>query len=271
MLKNCFHCCKEIKIRPCYIKDKNFCSKECYKEYLASIRYIDRVCVVCGKKFRALSTEVGRGKGTCCSVKCASKLSSATKKKLATVRVCQSCGKQFEARTDQIKLGKAKYCSNKCFGQYLKTIFSGQVRSLRIKKNCKICGETFEVTPYFKDREICSAQCRALNGSRHNKYSDSSIERKIKSWLIENKIKFNFQYRVPGVAFPDFFVEDRLCIFADGDYWHNYPNGLDKDRHQDIELSKKGFKILRFWEHDINDNFESVTSKINLELTGENK
>ena len=44
---------------------------------------------------------------------------------------------------------------------------------------------------------------------------------------------------------------EKLVIECDGDYWHKYPIGLEKDHVRTKELIEKGFKVLRLWEKDI--------------------
>jgi very-short-patch-repair endonuclease len=42
-----------------------------------------------------------------------------------------------------------------------------------------------------------------------------------------------------------------LIIECDGNYWHNYPFGNDRDKIRTTELIAQGFKVLRLWEHEI--------------------
>ena len=42
-----------------------------------------------------------------------------------------------------------------------------------------------------------------------------------------------------------------LVIECDGDYWHKYPTGSEKDHIRTKELIEKGFKVLRLWEREI--------------------
>ena len=58
---------------------------------------------------------------------------------------------------------------------------------------------------------------------------------------------------------PDIYIEPRICVFCDGDYWHNYPKGNKRDKIVNIKLKKQGYKVLRFWEHEIkNSVYECV-------------
>ena len=42
-----------------------------------------------------------------------------------------------------------------------------------------------------------------------------------------------------------------LVIECDGNYWHKYPVGLERDHIRTKELIEKGFKVLRLWESEI--------------------
>jgi|SRR5579871_5502443 len=76
---------------------------------------------------------------------------------------------------------------------------------------------------------------------------------------------------------PDFvFKEDRLCIFIDGDFWHGwqYPrwksnlknnfwrNKIETNRKRDLKITRylrgKGWRVLRFWAHDLENKPEKV-------------
>jgi len=54
-----------------------------------------------------------------------------------------------------------------------------------------------------------------------------------------------------------------LIIEADGNYWHKYPIGNEIDHIRTKELKEKGFKVLRFWESEINKmNINEFKNKI---------
>jgi DNA mismatch endonuclease (patch repair protein) len=93
---------------------------------------------------------------------------------------------------------------------------------------------------------------------------DTSIEIKIQNILIENKVIFEKHKSIFGQ--PDIFIEPNICIFADGDYWHN----LDYKKERDIKvnefLKNNGYVVLRFWEHEINEDVEKCFQQINLEI-----
>lgn len=50
---------------------------------------------------------------------------------------------------------------------------------------------------------------------------------------------------------PDIFIEPNICIFVDGDYWHNKPQVKERDVRVNEGLKAKGFRVIRIWEHEI--------------------
>ena len=87
---------------------------------------------------------------------------------------------------------------------------------------------------------------------------DTKIEVKMQSVLRELGIHFerHYPFYIQGfgtqidIAIP----ERRLAIYCDGDYWHNLPSYRKRDERANIVLKEYGWKVLRFWEHEINAN-----------------
>jgi len=52
----------------------------------------------------------------------------------------------------------------------------------------------------------------------------------------------------------DAFVENWLVIEAFGDYWHNYPDGKEKDRERASDLRGLGFQVLSIWGHELKND-----------------
>lgn len=120
---------------------------------------------------------------------------------------------------------------------------------------------------------------------------------KIKSLNSKPEVKIaktlwslGLRYRKNVKAFPGkpdiVFRKFMLIIFIDGDFWHGYnwnikknklksnraywipkiERNIQRDMEQVIKLENMGFKVLRFWEHDVNKNFEICIRKIIEEL-----
>ncbi len=89
---------------------------------------------------------------------------------------------------------------------------------------------------------------------------------------------YRLNYKLPGK--PDIvFPKNKIAIFIDGCFWHKCPkcfikpetnkkfwdNKIDsnvkRDRFVNVELREKGWKIIRIWEHEIN-NQKLIKKKI---------
>ncbi len=83
---------------------------------------------------------------------------------------------------------------------------------------------------------------------------DTSIEVKIQDFLKQLGISFfTHQYmKIEHGYLCDIFIPSmNLVVECDGDYWHKYPVGLDRDHIRTSELIEDGFKVLRLWECEI--------------------
>lgn len=91
-------------------------------------------------------------------------------------------------------------------------------------------------------------------------FKDTSIERIMQQALATEGIAFDKHVPLPGQ--PDLFIKPDICIFCDGDYWHKYPDGKENDPKITAELISKGYKVLRFWEHDIHNKLADCLEQI---------
>lgn len=101
-------------------------------------------------------------------------------------------------------------------------------------------------------------------------YKDTSIERKIEAELKERSISYEKQVPLCKIAVVDFLLKEiNTVIQADGCFWHgcpehnpNYIKNKERDANQDRVLSVNGYKVVRFWEHEINKSVENCIEKI---------
>ena len=83
---------------------------------------------------------------------------------------------------------------------------------------------------------------------------DTTIEVKIQNFLKQLGIEFfTHQYMKieHGYQCDVLIPSMNLVIECDGNYWHKYPIGNEKDILRTQELLDKGFRVLRFWESEI--------------------
>lgn len=120
---------------------------------------------------------------------------------------------------------------------------------------------------------------KRLNNAMIQKKSPTKIEIKIKNFLDELNIT-NIKNKKINNFLCDFYLPDyNFVIECDGDYWHANPmfygdkeltnpqiKNIERDIRKNNMLNEKKIPFLRFWEHDINKNFDFVKNKILIEL-----
>lgn len=105
------------------------------------------------------------------------------------------------------------------------------------------------------------------------KYYTSALENKFQLILQLLNIKFSSRLYAKEIkAFYDFYIPDKnIVIEVDGDFWHCNPNSkysepkyesqkknLIRDKIKEQWLKDNGYKLLRFWEYDINNNTTEI-------------
>lgn len=112
--------------------------------------------------------------------------------------------------------------------------------------------------------------------------SGSKMERTFALLLKTAEIRFSTRYNLMGK--PDFVLaEYRIAIFCDSRFWHGYrwsrksalafrvnrefwikkiEGNRKRDKEVTKELTKQGWKVLRFWDHQIKQSPGICLSKI---------
>ena len=75
-------------------------------------------------------------------------------------------------------------------------------------------------------------------------------------------------------------IQQKVAVFLDGDFWHGYnlkklgkkvpkkywlpkiERNIRRDKQISVQLRKSGWKVLRFWEHQIKKNPQKAIEKI---------
>lgn len=94
---------------------------------------------------------------------------------------------------------------------------------------------------------------------------DTNIEIKIQDILKKNNIIFEKQKPLLSKYIVDIFIEPNIVIECDGDYWHNRSGAQEKDRIRDKNLNDADYRVLRFWEHEINNDIKKCFNIIKNE------
>jgi DNA mismatch endonuclease, patch repair protein len=108
---------------------------------------------------------------------------------------------------------------------------------------------------------------------------DTGPEVALRRALWAARLRYRLHYSIPGrpdIAFPG----ARVAVFVDGCFWHGCPLhsvkpktnpefwqrkiGMNMSRdHAVVQLLRaEGWSVLRFWEHEVNENASKVTARI---------
>jgi DNA mismatch endonuclease (patch repair protein) len=108
---------------------------------------------------------------------------------------------------------------------------------------------------------------------------DTKPELILRRLLFSRGLRFRTTLRVPGK--PDIvFTAAKLAVFVDGCFWHGCPEHgtrpktnrtywdakLERNRARDREvtaaLEAAGWRVLRFWDHQVRQDAQGVTTDI---------
>ncbi|AYF90134.1 very short patch repair endonuclease [Pseudomonas sp. DY-1] len=111
---------------------------------------------------------------------------------------------------------------------------------------------------------------------------DTSPELRLRKALWHAGLRFRLNMRIEGVR-PDLvFKGRRIAVFVDGCFWHGCPlhyvkprtktefwamklaANTSRDRIQTRLLLEKGWIVLRYWEHELNDDLSRVVQEISI-------
>ena len=249
--ENIKKCCKNcgklliLKINRDILK-KNFCSRHCSSYYTTKERQklnplLLENFIKCGQ-----TEEVYKKKGL--------KGKNHPKWKGGDqLHICKLCNNKFLIPIHRSNKGYGQFCSRKCWKSHCK--------SMRVKTNCLTCGKDIFDLPK-KNRKYCSCSCRAIDSISKQKFTNTDIELKLKGFLEEQKITFEYQPLIKDIVNADFLVYPNIVIFADGDYWHSLPSAVSRDKIVNEQLNKNQYKVLRFSGSQIKKNFNFVKTTI---------
>ncbi len=83
--------------------------------------------------------------------------------------------------------------------------------------------------------------------------------------VVRNKqikgVKFRRQFSIPPYVVDFISLENKLILEIDGGQ-HNQEEEIKKDANRQKYLEEKGYKVLRFWNNDIQDNLSGVVQVI---------
>ena len=124
--------------------------------------------------------------------------------------------------------------------------------------------------------DVHTKKQRSYNMSRI-KARDTKPELIIKKGLRGH----GFTYHPDILGNPDFAnKKEKIAVFVDGCFWHKCPkcykesairkefwnskinNNIRRDRKVNKELSKRGWSVIRIWEHDIKTSTKNCIRRV---------
>jgi very-short-patch-repair endonuclease len=118
---------------------------------------------------------------------------------------------------------------------------------------------------------------------KKEKSSLNAIEQKMVSVLHSMNLSYKSQATINNYN-VDFLIDDKYIIECYGDYWHCNPSRYSadyynrgkkktaseiwkRDEQRKRDLEKLGYKVLYFWEHEINNNIKDIKATLKRYIT----
>lgn len=107
--------------------------------------------------------------------------------------------------------------------------------------------------------KISKTRIQFLKDNDFDWLKPSSIELKVKEQLDMLGIRYIQQKRIVSenrIFYLDFYIPHlRLVIECNGDYWHSFPERVERDKILEKYVKSTGRDIVFIWEHEINDDW----------------
>ena len=127
-----------------------------------------------------------------------------------------------------------------------------------------------------EQRSFCMSRVKA---------KDTGPEVRVRSELHKRGFRFRKHVKtLPGK--PDVvFTRAKVAVFVDGDFWHGYnfsswehklsdfwrekiTRNRERDADRDRILRGMGWKVVRLWQHEIKQDFETALNRISSAVLG---
>lgn len=108
---------------------------------------------------------------------------------------------------------------------------------------------------------------------------DTGPEMALRRALWRAGLRYRVRPRIPGR--PDLaFVGCKIAVFVDGCFWHGCPQhykasatnvafwsekiarNRKRDREVEVALARLGWTVVRYWEHEVEDDLASIVDRI---------
>jgi len=111
---------------------------------------------------------------------------------------------------------------------------------------------------WWAENKECEMEKRSLDMRNGH---ETDIETILYSILDHMNISYQKQVPIDGYV-VDALVNNWLVLEAYGDYWHNYPNGKERDKVRNNRLNDLGYWVVPFWGHELKESPQQCANKI---------
>lgn len=136
------------------------------------------------------------------------------------------------------------------------TIDDPRVKSYAIKHSKFM--KNFCSTPKIRERMRRIGLKSRLNFPRKN----TSIEKILQKQLKNHNVMFKTDKPLLNITRVDVFIPPNICVYADGDYWHELPKVKKRDIRQTKKLKEAGYIVLRFGGSEIRESLDDCINQI---------
>lgn len=207
------------------------------------------------------------------------KISDSQKRRLQTKEGKLAIEKMKNSEYHKNLKGKNNpFYGKKCSNEHKKKISianTGKKRTEEARRKMSMMRKRKSFTEGHKIRIGISAKKNWQNLNYRNKqipmilkglnFRPTKPEKILNEIIEKNNLPFNYVGDgkvILGGFNPDFLSKNpKYIIEVFGDYWHNLPNNVKKDKRKLEAYSKYGYKTLVIWEHELRD-INQVLNKI---------
>jgi very-short-patch-repair endonuclease len=192
-------------------------------------------------------------------------------------KVCEECGQEYEPN-DRHHFKTQRYCSRKCS----QAAYSRAKRSEWEQRPCAVCGETFGVRPGWNLKTCGKPECKTTyqqtvvaaklseraradyaSGKRKPARGYSETEELVWERLRKLGWVWRLKWKEDGgwVEMDLADIDRKLNVEIDGRE-HFFPKRQTRDQARDAELTRRGWKILRIPNAEVDASPEGVAERI---------
>jgi DNA mismatch endonuclease (patch repair protein) len=109
---------------------------------------------------------------------------------------------------------------------------------------------------------------------------DTAPELSLRKALSAAGLRFRKDYKIGRRRIDIAFPQQKVAVYVDGCFWHGCPKhyraaksntkywgpkiarNIERDKETNKDLRKRGWKVLRFWEHQIEYGIQHVAPRI---------